>query len=1170
MNNPLSDYFQVKGRFRRSVHLERDFYALDKSMEGYVVTVTAREMLERVIQALEGAKSSKAWSLTGPYGSGKSAFALFAANLLGNPHTPITQQAQMLLKRSDSKLYQRLSKLNNNGDLVPTGFCPILISGERAPISIALLRGLKNGLTSFNGISLTNAPLPKIKSLQKNIEKGILPNSSEIITLFESAIRQIKKQEGKGILLIIDELGKFLEYASQYPSQGDMFVLQTLAEFADRSEEIPLLMMTILHQAFDMYALRAAKTQREEWAKVQGRFEDVPFTEPIEQVLRIVGSAIENRKSVSSINNLNDALGSEIIPQHLDRNEFVQLLTNCLPLHPIVSLLIGPIFRRFAQNERSLFAFLSSTEPYGFQEFLLKNSYEVKKMPLFSLANLYDYIAINMGSHLYILKDSKKWSEIESAISRLNNPSELTIKLIKSIGLLGITGEVISNLKASKELLHYVLVDNSEFSTSEFQTALTELEEKSIVTYRRYNDTYKIWEGSDIDIEGKLHDASTHVDQTVAVSRNLSLYIPTRPIVARRHLFDKGTLRYFSVRYTDVENFDLDLTKSFEEADGLLLLALPTNKYEVEQLRNKAEKVDKEDVLIAIPNSIGLLQEAVLEVVRLRWVQQNTPELQSDGTARRELLARLLEAETEVSKQLKSTFDQYNNNACLWYYKGEKRSIKSDGERNAFLSTICEQVYCETPILRNELINRRNISGTITTARRKLIQHMLENPDKKYLGITRHPPEMSIYRSLLLNTGIHRQDSDSWGFFSPKETEDTELLAVQKMMPIWKAIEDYLNDCEMTRQPITEIYNRLMDKPFGIRSGPLPILLCASILKHRTEVALYENGSFIAEITMPVFERLLRVPEKFEMKRFRMTDVRKSVFIKFLEVLNQPIETEEPDLLTVVTPLMLFIARLPKYTLKTQTLSKDAKNLRKTVLDALEPDTLLFYQLPKVLGYQPNIIEHVNNPKTEEFLIGLRNVLSELKKAYPSLLTLIEQQLALNFSLEYKGEELRRELINICEPIAEVTIDTQLVGFLLRICDCELEFNNWLESIATFLVNKPPVTWTDKDKAQFEINLSQLTRKFRHFEVISYEKLQQRESIDGEQIRVGITRPNLPEQEQVVTLHSNDQEKVPELKSKLLNVLNQSNVDQNPEFGVAVLAQIIEELMKESGNENDI
>ena len=116
-----------------------------------------------------------------------------------------------------------------------------------------------------------------------------------------------------------------------------------------------------------------------------------------------------------------------------------------------------------------------------------------------------------------------------------------------------------------------------------------------------------------------------------------------------------------------------------------------------------------------------------------------------------------------------------------------------------------------------------------------------------------------------------------------------------------------------------------MDPPFGVREGPLPILLCAVILHYRTEIALYENGSFIADWSMPVFERFLKAPQLFELKRFQMTGVRSDLFSQFLGAFNQSTETQTSDLLTVVTPLMRTIAQLPKYTLTTQELSDNAR-----------------------------------------------------------------------------------------------------------------------------------------------------------------------------------------------------------------------------------------------------
>ena len=977
MNKVLSDLFHVKGRFRRSIHLERDFYTNENLLEGYVVTATAREVLGRVVSALENGKSSKAWSLTGPYGSGKSAFALFTANLLGNSDSPKTEQALALLEQGDTPLYKRFTDINGNGRLFSSGFCPVLISGERAPISIALLRALEHGLTSLNGISRSNAPLPKIRTLLKAGEKGTLPQASEITKIFESAMHQIEKHEGTGLLLVIDELGKFLEYASQYPAQGDMFVLQTLAEFADRSEETPLFLFTILHQAFEMYAQHAAKSQREEWAKVQGRFEDVPFTEPIEQVLRLVGTALEKRSRISWNDNFNTVIELGLKTPQLDENEFIRLLESCLPLHPTVALLIGPIFRRFAQNERSLFAFLSSSEPYGLQDFLANRYYDGNLLPMFSLSDLYDYLNMTLGNKLYTSNNSKKWAEIESAINRLPNPSEITVKLIKTIGLLGITGEVITSLKASKKLLHYALDDNSETFTEKFHSALTELEKHSIITYRRYNDTFTIWEGSDLSIETKLREAATHVSASTALATNLSRYMRTRPLVARRHLFETGTLRYFTVRYTDFENFDVDLRTPLDDADGLLLYALPASEHEAEQLRTKVEEAEvtnREEVLIAIPDSIGFLQEAVFEVAKLRWIQQNTSELQNDSAARRELSVRLLEAETDIIRQLKAIFDEDNENTCRWYHKGQEKPIISYGARNVWLSEICDHVFCETPIVRNELINRRKISGTVTAARRELIQAMLEKGDQENLGITGYPPQMSIYRSLLWNTGIHSEVGGVWGFHPPKTPDENRIT------PTWKAIEDFLEKCEGERQPVEDLYRHLKKPPLGLKEGPIPILLCAVMHYYKTEIALYENGSFIADWSMPVFERLLKAPQQFELKRFRMAGIRTDVFAQLLQLLNQPVETEKPDLLTVVTPLMRFIAQLPKYTLGTQELSDNAKNLRSVVQNAREPDELLFKELPEALGFPAFDAETATDAKTvsdffttlQDRIIGVR------------------------------------------------------------------------------------------------------------------------------------------------------------------------------------------------------
>ena len=1161
-NIPLSHLFKVKGRFRRSVHLERDFYT-ENALDGYVLTATVREMLSRVISTLENETTSKAWSLTGPYGSGKSAFALFAAKLLGDPDASTTQQALDLLKRGDTTLYERFMYTNGNGKRSLSGFCPVLISGERAPLSLSLLRGLVRGLTASNTTKPSTSLAKDAENLLETAEKGTLPSASEITTLFESATHEICESGGSGLLVVVDELGKFLEYATQQPAQGDMFILQTLAEFADRSENTPLFFMTILHQAFELYAERAGKSQQEEWAKIQGRFEDVAFSESTEQVLRLVGTALEKRSETTHKDNLSTTIDLGLKPRQLKDNEFIHLLENCLPLHPTVTLLIGPLFRRYAQNERSLFAFLSSSEPHGLQDFLSLQDYDGSFLPTFSLADLYDYFNASQGNRLYTSQTGKKWAELESAINQLADPSPMVVRLIKTIGLLGVVNEPIPNLKASEALLYYALDDNTEEFASEFKNALSTLIRRSIVIHRSYNDVYALWEGSDIDIEARLRDAAAHVDTKVALASDLSRYMPTRPLVARRHLFETGTLRYFTVRYTNSENFDADLNDPLSDADGLVLYALPTNEEDGTQLvekTNDRDTANRDEVLIAIPRTIGFLRDAVTQLAHLHWIAENTPELDGDAVARRELSVRMIEAERRVSNRLTEIFGDNSEDSCTWYHKGtsyhkgQPASINSPKARNTYLSKICDDIYNKTPFIRNELINRRKISGAATTARKKLIQAMLENGDRENLGITGYPAQMSIYRSLLWNTGIHREVEGAWGFHPPKPDDKN------KIKHTWKAIEAFLEACEGERQSVVRLYERLTAPPIGVREGPLPILLCAAILHHKTEIALYENGSFIADWSMPVFERLLKAPQQFELKRFRMAGIRTDLFARLLRMLNQPVETKNPDLLTVVTPLMRFIAQLPKYALTTHNLSDAAKNLRKIVQNAREPDELLFKQLPDALGFPAFDAETATDVKVvSDFFTTLQDALSELELAYEALLNSIEQLLVKAFNLTPKKEKLRAELAARAEPLFAVTIEVHLKGFLIQVCSGGHDFTSWIEAIATYLAKKPPSAWADLDKVQFEINLSQIARKFRHFEAVSYEKLEHINLSAGKPIRIGTTTPNQPEQERVVPLTPAAEAAA----DKIEKVLDEIDRDGNPEFRLAVLARISQKLMQE-------
>ena len=68
-------------------------------------------------------------------------------------------------------------------------------------------------------------------------------------------------------LVFIDEMGKFLEGAAN--DNTDLFLFQELAERASRSGK-RLIVVGILHQAFEEYAHRLTRESRDEWSKNPG------------------------------------------------------------------------------------------------------------------------------------------------------------------------------------------------------------------------------------------------------------------------------------------------------------------------------------------------------------------------------------------------------------------------------------------------------------------------------------------------------------------------------------------------------------------------------------------------------------------------------------------------------------------------------------------------------------------------------------------------------------------------------------------------------------------------------------------------------------------------------------------------------------------------------------
>ena len=491
----LNELISVAPRYARSVNLERDGFT-DAAVEGYVITSTADLFLQRLGRALSGSGGHRAWTLTGPYGAGKSSFAIFLANLFSPEGFGGSLAARELLREQHVNTHRLLFEKRNKGLLGANGFTAVVVSGASEPLLGAILRCVIRDVWEYFGRGRKPDVLRELEHLQERFEAGKNVSTTDVMAAIHGLSESlISSGRSLGLLLIIDELGKFLEYAARTSTAGDIYLLQQLAEATNHKSAEGLYLVTILHQSFERYALELAPSTRDEWAKVQGRFEDVAFQEPPEQLLELISRAliIRSHPAIRPMVNAakvlaHNAVELDLTPRGMGQRIFENVLTRCAPLHPLTALALVRLCRKFGQNQRSLFSFLTSREKHGFSSFLQR---PVHSPTFFGLAELYDYLMEGFGSGLAVGESAARWVEIQSALDRAADLGESEQTFIKVVGVLAAVGQM-GTFRANEKVIRFAL----GLESAEFKRIKKALLERSLIVERRHNGTIALWEGA--------------------------------------------------------------------------------------------------------------------------------------------------------------------------------------------------------------------------------------------------------------------------------------------------------------------------------------------------------------------------------------------------------------------------------------------------------------------------------------------------------------------------------------------------------------------------------------------------------------------------------------------------------------------------------------------------
>lgn len=1005
----LIDQVYIERRFQKSVKLDFDIGAED-ALDGFVPVKSSIDAFNTMARYVLEQKDS-AFTFTGPYGSGKSTFALCLASLFSDNQSIKSRAIKYLC--TDDNSYIRRAFLQER-----KAYRCIALVGGSGSLKECLYHALQK---SFPGCQADGA----IEVLQK-------------ISL------------ANNVLIIADELGKFIEKAI---SDHDTYFMQELAEFVSRSSG-KIVFIGILHQSFDAYIGTLNSSLRNEWAKVQGRYQNLPLApsplESLSLISRSIGKKDYNEHSFDSL--IKKFVKEYSLVNSAFKESLKDVLLKCLPLHPLTVMLLCSISRKsYGQNERSIYGFLNSLEPFSFNSFISEANVHELYMPY----HLYDYLKVNQDISISISRDGHKWAIANELIDRYENTADIdTINIMKSIALIDIFGSLFQIVPRPGLLSVSLGMD-----TDAVEDKLSSLSAGKAVIKRELDSSYRLFIGSDFNFDEELEAELAKTDFSIEKFRE-SLSENDR-IVAKRHYIKTGAMRWFGISYITAAELNDFIKKSEYGNDHFGEIVLVIN--DVGDLSAIDLKSIPDNLLLGFiqdSDEIVLMSRKLVAIANIK----NNPLLSGDEIAREEVNIRFDDINLQVSQKTEENFSN-----ARWFYHGKEfqdLNTKNIGSLSSFVSDIADSIYHECIPVNNELVNRNKVSPNVRGATRLLFEAMINHPGDENLGFVKFPAQYFIYASILKNSGIHCFDDKSNKYIINYKTNNCD----KRYAELFDQTEAFMN--KKGELNLSELYDFWGARPFGIKSGIQPVLAMALIISNFDSIALYDEQGFITELNTQIIDTILGFPHKFKIKWYGYSQENQNTLQLLYETLKEYVPSiQNSSLLSVARALVRFAFSLPNLTKETAKVSAQAKTLRAKALSARDPVDLVFRQIPSVF---PDLKE---NP--EKF----KQVLYELNGFLESQMSLVKDKLVEVLDLkDYK------EMVDRSGFVQKTDADTRTKKFASIFTENTGLNAALLKRLITFCSEKPFVEWTDNSIESTLRELPVLSLSFRQSECLSTVK----------------------------------------------------------------------------------
>jgi nucleoside-triphosphatase THEP1 len=952
----------------------------------FVVTPNTKEIFDRIFINNYGA--NKSFNLIGNYGTGKSTF-LWA------------------LEKNLNKEKIFFSNLNpEEGSFV--GYEFIKIIGENDTLSNVLGKELKI--------------------------KGDFDSAKIIAALEKKRIKALKSK--KGIVLIIDEFGKFLEFASKNKSSDQLFLIQQISEWANDDLNETYFIIT-LHQNFSSYGNNLSNHDKLEWEKVKGRFVDLVFNEPVEQLIYFASKKLKEflipKKNESGFKKLLKLIQESKLVSH---NKLVneELNNSLYPLDWLSSNILVNSLQRYGQNERSLFSFLNDD-----------TSYSVKKLKenFYSVSNVYNYLVNTLSSEINSSDNPHRaqWLTTFRALERAELVFEDDYKqaseVIKTIGLVNIFSKVGG-------------LFDKEFITDYFKLTrafnvlpiLDKLEKVGITRFYKHSNKINFLEGTDLDLEQELISVSREIIPNFSIANEVKMLVDLPVLLVKKYSFETGTRRFFEYR---VFNSYQELTEAEGVIDGYINLVFDDIK--LTDIK-KNSKDFTSNIFVMYKNS-SQIREEVLTILKFgKLIVKHSEDANAKKLLDSERQFHLQRLENLVINQL------FNNDKNIWVNNGKTEPIFSKHKLYEWLTEICYQIYEKTPVFNNELINKQFLSTPINTARKYLIRSLLKNDHTKNLGFPedKFPPQKAIYISLLKEAGIHKKNK-KLGYY-----ELTKPSSNSNLYNLWNESDAFLTSSLSNRRNLLEFYELLQASPYKLKKGFIDFWIPIFLIAKKEDYALFHtNGGFVPFITEDTIDLIHKKPQDFLIKSYDVSGLKVNLLESYKELVqigDSNSKGTQSTFLSIFGNFLRFQRGLNKYTLKTDKLSNKATKLREAIMISKDPEDALFNLFPTALGFHSLAIKE-DVEVLNSFTKHIQDAIREIRNAYDELLDRVEKVIIESFYCESSDFEVYKDKIQSkINGINPATLGKTQSVYYKRLMSPLDDRVSWIKSVADVALGK--------------------------------------------------------------------------------------------------------------------